>query len=97
MLFTCNLYFAIRRFHLIAPHGVVPAAANGSGTPSSSSFYIRPAIATIRVAVAVDTIAAAAPTTADDNDDNDDDYANEYDLTPAVSLFIEFQNRFGRY
>ena len=24
------------------------------------------------------------------NDDDNDDYANEYDLIPAVSLFIEF-------
>ena len=69
---------------------------NGSGTPSSSSFYIRPAVAAIRIAV--DTTAAAAPTAADDDDDDDDDdYANEYDLTPAVSLFIEFRNRFGPY
>ena len=69
---------------------------NGSGTPSSSysSFYIRPAVAAIRVA------AATPPPVTDDDataaDDNDD-YANEYDLTPAVSLFIEFRNRFGPY
>ena len=35
--------------------------------------------------------------TAVDDNDHDDDYANEYDLTPAVSLFIEYQNRFGPY
>jgi len=71
---------------------VAVAVADGSGTLSSSSFYIRPAIAAIRFAV--DTTADAAPTAADDDDD-DDDYANEYDLTPAVSFFIEFRNRFG--
>ena len=55
---------------------------SGLGTPSSSSFYIRSVVAVIRVAV--DNADAADPTAANN--------ANEYDLTPAVSLFIEFRN-----
>ena len=62
LLFTCNLYFASCRFHLFAPHGVVPAAADGLGTPSSSSFYTRPAVAAFRVAAA-----APPPPMADDD------------------------------
>ena len=49
---------------------VATAAADGSGTPASSysSFYIRPATAAIRVAVAT-AASAAPPTTVADNDD----------------------------
>ena len=66
-----------------------------TSTSSYSSFYIRPTAATIRVSVATDDDATPTPM-AVDVDDVDDD-ANEYDLTPAVSLFVDFQNRFGPY
>ena len=68
----------------------VSYAADESGTPSSSSFYIRPVIAAIRVA-------AATPPPVADNDataaDDNDDYANAYDLTSTASFFIGFQNQ----
>ena len=84
MLFTCNLYFVNRRFHLFAPHGVVPTAANGTSTPSSSSFYIRPAAATIRVSVATADDAAPTPMAVVDDDVDDDDFVDEYDIAPAA-------------
>ena len=53
-----------------------------STTTVGVGFYIRPA-------------AAAAPTAADDDDD--DDYVDEYDLAPAASFFVEFQNQYLPY
>jgi len=61
--------------NMISLRGVVSTAADGSGTLSSSStFYIHPDAAAIRVAVAVATADAAPPppTAIDDDDDNDD-------------------------
>ena len=66
----------------------VSYAVDESGTPSSSSFYIRHATASIQVA------AAAPPPVADDDAAaaaaDDDDYVNEYDIAHDASLFVGF-------
>ena len=72
----------------------VSYAADGSGIPFSSPFYIRPAVAAIRVAT------AAAPPVADDDDaaaDDNDDVDDKYHYTIHRSFFIGFWNQFCLY
>ena len=72
----------------------VSYAADESGTPSSSSFYIRPVIAAIQVA------AAAPPPVADDDAAaaaDDDDVDDKYHFTIHCSFFVGFRNQFLSY